>query len=80
MVRVLLSGPAERASRELRDTGHEVVLAGPGLSADQLAAAAIQEDVVAVALVCGAANIEAAAVPAALAAFGAPDIVVLAVD
>ena len=29
----------------LRDSGHEVVLLEPGVSADQLAAVAVQEDV-----------------------------------
>jgi methylmalonyl-CoA mutase cobalamin-binding subunit len=76
MVRVLLSGPAERAARVLRDTGHEVVLAGPGVSAAELAAAAIQEDVTAVALVDADPSVDPAAVPDALAAYGAGDIVV----
>ena len=31
--------------RVLRDSGHEVVLLAPGVSADQLAAVAVQEDV-----------------------------------
>src|SRR3712207_2966134 len=84
MVRVLVGGPAARndgptpvglaplvdaAVRELRDAGHEVVLATPGVSSAQLAAAAVQEDVVAVGL--SASDDMASALPYALAAYDA---------
>jgi len=95
MVRVLVGGPtsgnADRAAalptaavdaavRRLRDAGHEVVLATPGVSAVHLAAAAIQEDVVAIGLVSVADDDETGAVPDALAAYDAGDIVVFSVD
>ena len=80
MVRVLVSGPAERAARELRDTGHEIVLAAPGASVDRLAAAAVQEDVLAIGLVETDTHVDAAALPAALAACDADDIVVFLLD
>jgi methylmalonyl-CoA mutase cobalamin-binding subunit len=80
MVRVLTSGLSPRVVRKLRDGGHEVVVVDAGVSAEQLAAAAVQEDVVAIALWNGDSDIEAGAVPAALTAYEAGDIVVLGVD
>jgi hypothetical protein len=44
--RLLYCGDVEGGvPRMLRDSGHEVVLLEPGVSADQLAAVAVQEDV-----------------------------------
>jgi hypothetical protein len=44
--RVLYCGDIQTGGpRELRDSGHEVVLLGPDVSAAQLAAVAVQEDV-----------------------------------
>jgi hypothetical protein len=48
MPRLLLSGDLPQESRRLRDGGHEVVVLGDGVSAEQVAAVAVQEDVVAV--------------------------------
>jgi methylmalonyl-CoA mutase cobalamin-binding subunit len=66
-------------ARRLRDGGHEVVLVGPGVAADQLATAAVQEDAVAIA-VPAADSSAAGPLADALTAYGAGDIVVLAVD
>ena len=45
-VRLLYCGDIQTSgARVLRDSGHEVVLLEPGVSADQLAAVAVQEDV-----------------------------------
>jgi hypothetical protein len=44
-VRLLYCGDVETGPRLLRDAGHEVVVLEPGVSARQLAAIAIQEDV-----------------------------------
>ena len=74
------SASVDAAVRRLRDGGHEVVLATPGVSAVHLAAAAIQEDVVAIGLVSAANDDEAGALPDALAAYDAGDIVVFSVD
>lgn len=70
----------DAVARALRDAGHEVVLAAPGVSADALAAAAVQEDVVAIALVSAATEGSAGELPDALAAYGGGDIVVFALD
>jgi hypothetical protein len=43
--RLLYCGDIGTAARTLRDAGLEVVLLEPGVSADQLAAIAVQEDV-----------------------------------
>ena len=95
MVRVLVGGPTsgnadatpgapdssvDAAARRLRDAGHEVVLATPGVSAAQLAAAAIQEDVLAIGVVSAAGDDAVGALPDALAAYDAGDIVVFALD
>ena len=95
MVRVLVGGPTagndeptpgapaasvDAAARALRDTGHEIVLATPGVSPAQLAAAAIQEDVVAIGVVSAATDDAVGALPDALAAYDAGDIVVFSVD
>ena len=45
-IRLLYCGDAQAGGpRVLRDSGHEVVLLERGVSADQLAAVAVQEDV-----------------------------------
>lgn len=49
-VRVLCCAAVETAARELRDAGHEVVVLDVAVSAEQLAAVAVQEDVTAVAV------------------------------
>jgi methylmalonyl-CoA mutase cobalamin-binding subunit len=66
-------------ARRLRDGGHEVVLAGPGVTADEVAAAAVQEDAVAIAVPLGDSS-GAASVADRLAAYAADDIVVFAAD
>ena len=82
MVRLLVGGLPGRTVRLLRDAGHEVVLVDPGVSADQLAATAVQEDVVAIALALADSETDRSwgEVPDALSAHGAGDIVVFAVD
>ena len=80
MVRLLVGGLPGRTVRLLRDAGHEVVLVDPGVSADQLAATAVQEDVVAIALAESDTNRPLGDVPDALSAYDAGDIVVFAVD
>jgi methylmalonyl-CoA mutase cobalamin-binding subunit len=77
MVRLLVAGLSPREVRDLRDGGHEVVVAGAGVSADQLAAAAVQEDVVAVAVSGGASESDPGDLAEALARYDAGDIVVL---
>jgi hypothetical protein len=49
-VRLLCCGDGFAAARRLRDTGHEVVLLDAGVSAEQLATVAVQEDVEVVAV------------------------------
>ncbi len=44
-IRLLYCGDVQTGSRVLRDSGHEVVLLDPRVSAEQLAAVAVQEDV-----------------------------------
>jgi hypothetical protein len=44
-IRLLYCGDVHTGRRLLRDSGHEVVLLDPGVSADQLTAVAVQEDV-----------------------------------
>ena len=44
-VRLLYCGDVQTGPRRLRDAGLEVVVLDPGVSADQLAAIAVQEDV-----------------------------------
>jgi methylmalonyl-CoA mutase cobalamin-binding subunit len=44
-IRLLYCGDVQTAPRMLRDSGHEIVLLEPGVSAEQLAAVAVQEDV-----------------------------------
>jgi methylmalonyl-CoA mutase cobalamin-binding subunit len=78
MVRVLVGGLAPGAVRELRDGGHEVVLVETGVSAERLAASAIQEDVVAIAVLETDSDLDPGDVAAALAAYDADDIVVFA--
>ena len=95
MVRVLLSGvhagitgeseretPEQTAkfARRLRDGGHEVVVVGSGVSAADLAATAVQEDVVAIALAEPVDAGVAMDLPDALTAYGAGDVVVFAVE
>ena len=80
MVRVLLAGHPGRTARDLRDAGHEVVLVDPGVSAADLAAIAVAEDVTAVALAEGAVDLVGGDLAAALAAGDGDDIVVLAVE
>jgi hypothetical protein len=43
--RLLYCGDAETGARRLRDEGHEVIVLADGVSPEQLAAAAVQEDV-----------------------------------
>jgi methylmalonyl-CoA mutase cobalamin-binding subunit len=43
--RLLICGDALAEARRLRDAGHEVVLLGDGVSPEQVAAIAVQEDV-----------------------------------
>ena len=80
MVRLVVSGLPGRAVHLLRDAGHEVVLVDPGVSAEQLAAIAVQEDVVAVALADTGVALPWGDVPDALAAQGADGVVVFATD
>ena len=62
-IRLLYCGDIQTGDpRVLRDSGHEVVLLEPGVSADQLAAVAVQEDVDLVAVTD--ADLGAGAVPA----------------
>lgn len=61
-------------SRVLRDAGHEVVHAGSLSTPEQIAAAAIQEDVDVVALVAAAEGVEDARLRDVLASAGVPDI------
>ena len=79
MVRLVVSGLPGRTVHLLRDAGHEVVLVDPGVSAEQLAVIAVQEDVVAVALADTGA-LTWGDVPDALAAQGADEVVVFAAD
>jgi methylmalonyl-CoA mutase cobalamin-binding subunit len=44
-IRLLWCGDVQTGARELRDAGLEVVVLDRGVSADQLAAVAVQEDV-----------------------------------
>jgi hypothetical protein len=44
-IRLLYCGDVQTGPWALRDSGHEVVLLAPGVSAEQLAAVAVQEDV-----------------------------------
>jgi methylmalonyl-CoA mutase cobalamin-binding subunit len=60
-LRLLYCGDVSRAPL-LRDAGHEVVVLATGVSAEQLAAVAVQEDVAVVAV--DDAELGAAAVPA----------------
>ena len=61
-VRLLYCGDLRTGPRLLRDSGHEVVVLASGVSADQLAAIAVQEDVAVVAV--DDADLGADAVPA----------------
>ena len=79
MVRVLLAGIPGRSARDLRDGGHEIVLVDPGVSAADLAAIAVQEDVTGIALTDDAVDGVGGDLPAALAAHGGEDIVVFVV-
>jgi hypothetical protein len=45
MVRLLFCGDVQTGPRLLRDAGHEVVVLAPGVTADELAAIVVQEDV-----------------------------------
>jgi methylmalonyl-CoA mutase cobalamin-binding subunit len=47
-VRLLYCGDVQTGTRLLRDSGHEVVVLAAGVSADELAAVAVQEDVLVV--------------------------------
>jgi methylmalonyl-CoA mutase cobalamin-binding subunit len=49
-VRLLFCGDVQTGARPLRDAGHEVVVLEPGVSAAQLAAIAVQEDVAVIAV------------------------------
>ena len=49
-VRLLYGGDIQTGARLLRDAGHEVVVLEAGVSAAQLAAIAVQEDVAVVAV------------------------------
>ena len=49
-VRLLYCGDVQTGPRALRDAGHEVVVLGPGATAAAVVAAAVQEDVEAVAV------------------------------
>ena len=49
-VRLLYCGEVRTGPRQLWDSGHEVVVLAPGVSADQLVAIATQEDVAVVAV------------------------------
>ncbi len=49
-VRLLYCGDVQTGSRRLRDAGHEVVRLDAGVSGEQLAAVAVQEDVAVVAV------------------------------
>jgi hypothetical protein len=49
-VRLLYCGDVQTGTRLLRDSGHEVVVLPAGVSADDLAAVAVQEDVSVVAV------------------------------
>ena len=80
MVRLVVSGLPGRSVRALRDSGHEVVLVDPGVSAEQLAATAVQEDVVAIAVADSGADLVDRGLPEALSAHGADEIVVFIVD
>ena len=62
MSRLLWCGDVDVGPRLLRDAGHEVIVLASGVSADQLAAVAVQEDVGAVAVAdpeLGAASVAA---------------------
>ena len=50
MPRLLICGDTVAEARRLRDSGHEVVLLGDGVSPDQVAAVVVQEDVALVAV------------------------------
>ncbi len=43
--RLLYCGNVETGARRLRDEGHEVIVLGDGVSPEQVAAVAVQEDV-----------------------------------
>jgi methylmalonyl-CoA mutase cobalamin-binding subunit len=45
MSRLLICGDMTAEARRLRDSGHEVIVLGDGVSPDQVAAVAVQEDV-----------------------------------
>jgi hypothetical protein len=45
MSRLLICGDVATEARRLRDSGHEVIVLGDGVSPDQVAAVAVQEDV-----------------------------------
>jgi hypothetical protein len=49
-VRLLCCGDVQTGSLRFRDAGHEVVVLAAGVSAEQLAAIAVQEDVAVVAV------------------------------
>ena len=71
----LLDDPSWGAvPRVLRDAGHEVVHAGSLTEPEQIAAAAIQEDVDVVALVVGAEAAQDSRLSEVLASAGVPDI------
>ncbi len=85
-LRVVVAGPdgpdaatAVALARALRDAGVEVVLAGPATSADGLAATVVQEDADAVALTGAPPDLPAGLLDR-LAAVGADDVVVVAVE
>lgn len=61
-IRLLYCGDVRTGARLLRDAGHEVVTLDPGVSPEQLAAVAVQEDVDLVAV--GDADLGAGAVHA----------------